>query len=158
MECDILCRTMGTWMNPQGKRTHPDPKIEIECTVRLRQVHDWETPVNKTNMSKQKAHITYHAIFQAKLGYTLGVTTFTEQEIRKVQRETDVAYRPKISLSRSFPNEVFQGLTEYGGREHVSFCTLQGYTQIKLLPGIIRNQDDTSKIFVFVQIYFTLKP
>ena len=71
--------------------------------------------------------MTYHVILQAKMGYALGVTTFTAKELQKIQRVADMAYRPKLGLNRSFPNAVFQGPTEYGGLGNIPFYTLQGY-------------------------------
>jgi len=65
--------------------------------------------------------MVYHVILQAKVGYALGVITFTAKELKKIQRVADVAYRPKIGLNRNFPNAVFQGPLEYGGRGNILF-------------------------------------
>ena len=40
MECDIPCRTMGTWINLKGKRTHLDPTITTEYIIRLGHAQD----------------------------------------------------------------------------------------------------------------------
>ena len=52
---------------------------------------------------------------------------------------------PKVGLNRNFPTAVFQGPAEYGGLAHPLFYTLQGYKQIQLFMGTIRNEDDTGK-------------
>ena len=36
-ECDTAKRTLGWWINPPGKMTHTDPKIQIEYAVKLGQ-------------------------------------------------------------------------------------------------------------------------
>ena len=53
---------------------------------------------------------------------------------------------PKVGLNRNFPTAVFQGPAEFGGLAHPPFYTLQGYKQIQLLMGTIRNEDDTGKL------------
>ena len=52
----------------------------------------------------------------------------------------------KVVLNRNFPTAVFQGPVEYGGLAHLLLYTQQGYKQIQLLVGTIRNEDDTGKL------------
>ena len=92
--------------------------------------------------------MVYHGFLQEKIGYALAVTTFTERELRKIQRTEDVAYRPKIGLNRNFPNAVFHGPLDFGGLETISLHTIQGYKQTQLLIGSIRNQDEAGKLIM----------
>ena len=113
--CDIAQRTLGCWLNPAGKMTHKDPKVATEYTIRLGQAQDWATAIINSNLNRKETYIAYHGVLQAKIGYALAVKTFTEPQLRKIQRTVDVTYRPKIGLNRNFPNAVVQGPTQYCG-------------------------------------------
>ena len=90
--------------------------------------------------------MAYQKIIQAKIGYALAVTIFTEKELKKIQRVVDTAYRPKTGLNRHFPNRVVQGPSKYYGLAQPPFYITQGYKQLQLLIGTIRNQGDTGKL------------
>ena len=90
--------------------------------------------------------MAYHGVLQAKIGYVLAVATSTERELRKIQRTADVAYWPKIGLNRKFPNAVIHGSLMYCGLSHPPFYFQQGYKQLQLLIGTIRNKDDTGDL------------
>ena len=92
-ECDIAKQPLGFWINQAGKMTHKDPKIQTEYTVRLGQAQAWAISIMNSDLIRKEAHMAYHGVIQANTGYALLVTTFTEQELRKVQRALDVAYR-----------------------------------------------------------------
>ena len=77
-----------------GAISHPDPTIETELTVWLYQSQEWVAAVNSRKTNRHETHMAYHVILQAKVGYAFGVTTFTENQLKKVQRAVDVAYRP----------------------------------------------------------------
>ena len=94
-------------------------------------------------MSKKEVHMAYHGILQTKIGYALAVTTFTEKELKKIQRAADIAYKPKIGLNRNFPSAVLQGPNDFCGLAHPPFYTQQGFKQLQMLLGTIRNKDDT---------------
>jgi len=89
--------------------------------------------------------MAYHSILQTKIGYALAVTTFTERELRKIQRAADIAYKQKIGLNRNFPDTVLQGPNEYCGLAHPPFYTKQGIKQIQMALGTIQNKDDTGE-------------
>lgn len=91
-ECDIAKRPLGCWINQAGKMTHKDPTIQTGYTARLGQAQAWATSIVNSNLTRKEAHMVYHGVIQAKIGYALPVTTFTEQELRKIQRALDVAY------------------------------------------------------------------
>ena len=63
-----------------------------------------------------------------------------------LQWRADSAYKPKIGLNRNFPPEVFHGPLKFGGLETIPLHTLQGYKQIQLFIGSIRNQDEAGKL------------
>jgi len=98
------------------------------------------------NLTRKEAHMAYHVVIQAKIGYVLPVTTFSKPELRKIQRALDVTYRPTIGLNRNFPNAVVQGPSLYCSLSQPSLYTIQGHKQLQLLLGIIRNQDDTGDL------------
>ena len=122
-ECDIAKRTLGCWINSAGKMTHINPTIKTEHTVRLAQAQSWATSIMNSNLTRKEAHMAYHGVIQAKIGYALLVTTFTEPELRKIQRALDVAYRPKLRLNRNFPNAVVQGPSIHCGLSQLPLYT-----------------------------------
>ena len=110
--------------------THNNPAVTTEFTVRLGQAQTWATSVIHSNLTRKEAHMAYQGVIQAKIGYALPVTTFSEPELRKVQRALDVAYRPKIGLNRNFPNAVVQGPSIFCGLAQPPLYTIQGHKQL----------------------------
>ena len=145
-ECDIAQRTLDFWLNPAGKMTHEDPKVQIEFMVRLGQAQDWATAIINSNLNRKETHMAYHSVLQAKIWYALAVTTFTKPQLRKIQRTSDVAYRPKIRLNKNFPNVVVQGPPQYCGLTQPPFYIIKGSKQLQLLISTIRNKDDTGDL------------
>ena len=90
--------------------------------------------------------MAYHGVLQAQLGYSLGTTTFTKQQLQPIQTIIDQAYKPKIGLNRKFPTEVLQGPPEFNGLSTIPLITTQGFKQTQLLIGSLRNDDDTGKL------------
>ena len=126
--------------------THDDPKVKTEYTVRLGQAKAWATAIINSNLNRKEIYMAYHGVLQAKIGYALAVTTFTEPQLRKIQRTADIAYRPKTGLNINFPNTVVQGPTQYCGLAQLPLYTIQGSKQLQLLIGTIRNQDNTGAL------------
>jgi len=89
--------------------------------------------------------MAYHGILQTKIGYALAVTTFTKEELKKIQSAANVAYKPKIGLNRHFPNAFIQGPNDFCGLAHPPFYTQQGFKQLQMFLGTIRNKDDTGE-------------
>ena len=92
--------------------------------------------------------MAYFGIRHAKVGYAMGVSTSSESDLAPLQRKADSAYKPKIGLNRNFPPEVFHGPSNYGGLGNISLYSMQGYKQIQLLIGSIRNKDEASKLIL----------
>ena len=92
--------------------------------------------------------MAYFGILHAKVGYAMGVSTFSESDLAPLQWSADSAYKPKIGLNRNFPPEVFHGPSDYGGLGNISLYSMQGFKQIQLLIGSVRNQDEASKLIL----------
>ena len=90
--------------------------------------------------------MAYFGIFHAKAGYAMGVSAFTESDLSPLQWKADSVYKPKIGLNRNFPSDVFHGPSDYGGLSNISLYTMQGYKQIQLLIGSIRNRDEAEEL------------
>ena len=93
--------------------THADPTVPTKYTVRLGQAQEWATSIINSSLNRKETHMAYHGVQQAKIDYALAVITFTEPQLRKIQRKADVAYRSKIGINRNFPNAIVQGPTQY---------------------------------------------
>ena len=88
--------------------------------------------------------MAYRGILQTKTGYALALTTFTEAELKKIlQRAVDIAYKSKIGLNRNFPSAVLQSQNDFCGLAHPPFYTQQGFKQLHMLLGTIRNKGNT---------------
>ena len=59
---------------------------------------NWAISVNAADLTRQEAHMAYHGVLQAQLGYSLGTTTFTTRQLKPIQTIIDQAYKPKIGL------------------------------------------------------------
>ena len=114
--------------------------------MRLGQAQAWAEAIMNSNLTRKEAHMAYHGVIQVKIGYALPLTTFTYQELKKIQKALDIAYQPKIGLNRNFPNVLVQGPSLYCGLAQPPLYTIQGHKQLQLLIGIIRNQDDTGDL------------
>ena len=49
----------------------------LEYTMRHRQAQAWATSIMNSNLTRKEAHMAYHGVIHAKIGYALPVTTFT---------------------------------------------------------------------------------
>ena len=92
--------------------------------------------------------MAYFGILHAKVGYAMGVSTFSESDLAPLQWSSDSAHKPKIGLNRNFPPEVFHGPSDYGGLGNIPLYAMQGFKQIQLLIGSVRNQDEASKLIL----------
>ena len=146
--CDTAKRTLGTWINPQGTMKNKDPTLPSEFTIKEQQITALANAINQSYLSKKEAHMAYFGILHAKVGYAMGVSTFSESDLATLQWKADSAYKPKIGLNRNFPREVFHGPSDYGGLSNISLYSMQGFKQIQLLIGSIRNQDEASKLIL----------
>ena len=118
--CDTARRTLGTWINPLGTMKNKDPSLPSEFSTKEQQIDAWATAVNLRYLSKKEAHMAYFGILHAKVGYAMGVSTFSESDLAPLQWKADSAYKPKIGLNRNFPPEVFHGPSDYGGLGNIS--------------------------------------
>ena len=89
--------------------------------------------------------MVYHGILQTKIGYALAVPTFTEKELKKIQRAADIAYKPIVGLNKNFPSAVLQGPNEFCRLAHPLFYTQKDLKKIQMILGTIRNKDDTGE-------------
>ena len=112
--CDTAKRTLGTLINPQGNMKNIDPTLPSEYSVKEQQINAWATTINQSYLSKNEVHMAYFGILHAKVGYALGVSTFTEADLAPLQWRADSAYKPKIGLNRNFPPEAFHGPLKFG--------------------------------------------
>ena len=90
--------------------------------------------------------MAYFGILHTNVRYALGVSTFTETDLAPLQWKADSASKPKIGLNINFPAAVFRSPLEFGGLETIPLHTIQGYKQIQLFIGSIRNQDEAGKL------------
>ena len=90
-----------------------DPSLPSEFSTKEQQIDAWATAINHSYLSKKEAHMAYFGILHAKVGYAMGVSTFSEAELPPLQWKADSAYKPKIGLNRNFPPEVFHGPSDY---------------------------------------------
>ena len=117
--CDTAKHTLGIWVNPQGNMKNIDPTLPSEYSVKEQQINAWAIAINQSYLSKKEVHMVYFSILHAKVGYALGVSTFTESDLAPLQWKADSAYKPKIGLNRNFPAAVFHGPLEFGGLETI---------------------------------------
>ena len=82
IECDTAKRTLGTWINPQGKMKHTNPTIPSEFSMKKQQINEWATSIQQSYLSKKETYImAYFGILHAKIGYAMSVSTFTESDL-----------------------------------------------------------------------------
>ena len=58
-----------------------DPTLPSEYSVKEQQINAWATTINQSYLSKKEVHMAYFGILHAKVGYALGVSTFTEADL-----------------------------------------------------------------------------
>ena len=106
---------------------------------------NWAISMNAANLTRQESYVAYHSVLKVQLGYSMGTTTFTKQQLKPIQTVIDQAYKPKTRLNKKFPTEVLQGPSEFNGLSTIPLIITQGYKQTQLLIGSLRNGDDTGK-------------
>ena len=65
--------------------------------------------------------MAYFGILHAKVGYALGVSTFTKIDLAPLQWKADSAYKLKIGLNRNFPVVVLHSPLEFSGQKTILF-------------------------------------
>ena len=148
IECDTAKRTLGTWINPQGKMKHNNLTIPSEFSVKEHQINEWATSIQQSCLSKKETHMAYFGILHAKVGYAMGVSTFTESDLSPLQWKVYSVFKQKIGLNMNFPSDVSHGPSDYGSLGNISLYTMQGYKQIQLLISSIRNKDEAGELIM----------
>ena len=87
----------------------------------------------------------------------MAVTIITENEFQPMQTLLDKTYKNNMGLNRHFPNAVYRGTPRYGGLAVAPLSTHQGYKQIQLLIGSVRNGDSGGDMVTQSQEYLQLE-
>ena len=126
-------RTLGVRINPMQNMTD-------EVKHRYRQTIKWAAAINSSRLDIREVSMEYHRVLLAMVTCPMVVTTMTAKDLLDMQTTLD-KYKTKMHLNRNFPNAVYRGTERYGGLNISSVITYQGYTQIQLLIGSMRNRD-----------------
>ena len=124
IEYDAAKRTLGTWINPQGKIEHTNPTIASEFSVKEQHINEWATFIQQSYLSKKETHMAYFGNLYAKVGYAMGVFIFIESDLSPLQWKADSVYKPKSGLNRNFPSDGFHGPSDYGDLDNISLYTM----------------------------------
>lgn len=127
-------RTLGVRLNPTQDMTD-------EIKYRYQQIIKWAEAVNTSKLNRNDVSMAYHQVLLAMVTYPMAVTTMTAKDMTDMQVVMDRTYKTKMHLNRHFPNEVYRGSERYGGLSIAPLITHQGYKQIQLLIGSLRNGD-----------------
>ena len=112
-----------------------------EIKYRYQQIIKWAEAVNTSKLNRNDVSMAYHQVLLAMVTYPMAVTTMTAKDMTDMQVVMDRTYKTKMHLNRHFPNEVYRGSERYGGLSIAPLITHQGYKQIQLLIGSLRNGD-----------------
>ena len=128
-------RTIGVRISPSGEQ-------QTEYEHKLGQTRGFARGMSGSHLTKSEARKAYKTVYVPMIAYSLGVTTLPENKLNKLQLMAEEAYLPKIGMNRKFPKRVLRGPQEYGGMGDPSYYTIQGYKQLQLLIGHVRDNDE----------------
>ena len=116
----------------------------------------WADITDQDKLTRHETVQLYSMVYFSSVVYPFGGTTFTKKQCSKLQATALKLYLPHVSLNRRYLQEVLFGLARYRDHRELSFHTMQGYKQLQLLVGLLRNQDKTGKLIQQKLEYFQL--
>jgi len=130
-----------------GIRLALDGNMTQEYTFRQAQAQQYKQEVFKSSFNKKEAWLSYHAVWIPRMRYCLPLTTFTQQQCRRVQRSSFEAALPKMGLNRNFPRVVLHGPLKFGGLAIPNMYNDQCILHIRWIIKMLRCKTTLTNLF-----------
>jgi len=97
--------------------------------------------IRASSLPPQAANLAYNSVALPQLQYSLLMTTYSAQELEKIQKPLTRAFLPRMGFNSGMKRAVVFGPRKYGGYQMGNVDTNRGHDQIKYILGHIRMQD-----------------
>jgi hypothetical protein len=142
-------RTLGAYLSPSGSQTK---QIKI-----LRQhAAQYQSKVTNATLTPDEAYTSYMQYLRPKLIYPLPCSSLTQKQCQHVQAPALAALIPKLHANRHTAHVILFGGYRYGGLNLPDLYTDQGYGQLRLLIGHIKQGDDIGNLTLVAMSHLQL--
>jgi len=106
----------GTMGRVLGLRLPMTGEMNTEYNYRKTQMETLGTRLYAAPFTPNDAAIVYQSRYKPMIRYCLPVTTFTQEELNKIQKKFIFLLLPKLGINRHAPRIMIYGPTTRGGR------------------------------------------
>jgi hypothetical protein len=124
-------RTLGVRLCPEGN-------MQAEMEFRIGQSQELGKLVGRMNLTPAETWLFYKMIWKARLGYPLAITTFTNKQLWRIEKESVGSILSGLGLNRAFPRAVTHASEEMGGIGITPLWVEQGIKKIQLIQKHVR--------------------
>ena len=115
--------TLGHWKSPAGNGKEQRATLQKKSDA-------FATTLAKSPMERRDGWTFYTAMHIPSIGYTLGQSHHSQQQLRKIQKRAMQWIKPRSGYNRCTPDAVTCGSKELGGATFRSLYSIQGESQI----------------------------
>ncbi len=138
-DVDEAHKTLGVYMTPTGSElAQVSALLEKSCRI--------SNLVLSSNFSRIETLMAYRMIWYPTMRYSLGVTTMSQTQLRKIQALATQLFLAKMGMNRNFPRAVTFGPVEYGGLGFPDLYVEQGISQIRMVMEHLYHKTEPGKL------------
>ena len=144
-----IYRTLGVFINGSNKRDKAKAILRGHSAA-------YAGKLGPAVINPATAFYAFQLYLSPKIGYALPVSMFTFQESNYIQAPALMVTLPKLKLNRNTARAIIHGPSDYGGLTIRHVYGEQGYGQLRLLLGHLRNKDHTGELIRISLSYLQL--
>jgi len=129
-----------------GIRLPMTGEMNTEFTFRKEQMETLGTRLYAAPFTPTDAAIVYQSRYKPMIRYCLPVTTFTQEELNKIQKKFIFLLLPKLGINRHAPRIMIYGPTSRGGRGIIDLLLEQPLQHLYTNLGHMRRNDNVGKL------------
>jgi hypothetical protein len=126
-------RTLGVRIAPNGMQT-----TEIKWLTD--KALSFASKIRQGYLSREEALTAYQSVFIPRMTFSLGATTLSPTEAKKLQSEALMSILPSLGINRNMKRNAVFGPATHGGHNIKCLYTEQGIQQLENLLGHLRLQ------------------
>jgi hypothetical protein len=134
-------RTLGVRIAPIGTQTS-------EIAWLTEKAATFAKRISQGHLSREEAAVAYHSVYIPRMTYSLGSTTLSPDEARKIQSEPLMTILPALGINRNMKRAAVFGPAAYGGHNIKCLFTEQGIQQLEILIGHLRLQSSIGTVIL----------
>jgi hypothetical protein len=147
--CTKAHRTLGVLLCPDDN--------DNEEYQRLLQKSDrFARSIMTSNFTPEETWTAYRSIYLPSLGYSLGITALTPNQLDQIESRSTCALLTKMGYNPNTPRALVFGPAETGGIGLTSLSTLQGKHQLTLFIEHVRQLSPVGRLLIITTQWFQI--